>query len=129
MEENQSIYLTGININSNKNSNQNNKSKTISLSNDLKISPENDTYSSLPHPLDTRNQTIEFLKYSTYRTNLLKNEFLDFLLKEENYSTRNESEKFLREQIVENLKIINKNNDEITKKKEEYKKIILKLNK
>ena len=129
MDNNQSTYLTGLNIISNKISDKNNNSKTIYLSNDLKISPETDTYSSLPHPLDTRNQTVEFLKYSTYRSNLLKTEFLDFLLKEENFSNINESEKFVRDKIVDNINIINKNNAEISKKKEEYKKIILELNK
>ena len=79
--------------------------------------------------MDTRNQTVEFLKYSTYRTNLLKTEFLDFLLKEENFSNMNESEKFLREKAIENLNIINKNNSEIEKKKKEYKKVIFELNK
>ena len=128
MDNNQPTYLTGLNIISNKKSTKNNNSKTIYLSNDLKISPETDTYSSLPHPLDTRNQTVEFLKYSTYRSNLLKTEFLDFLLKEENFSNINESEKFVRDKIVDNIKIINKNDSEISKKREEYKKIVLELN-
>ena len=129
MENNQSTYLTGLYITSNKTTNKNNNSKTPSITNELLMSPEHDTYTSLPHPLDTRNQTVEFLKYSTYRTNLLQTEFLNFLLKEENYSNMNESEKFLREKVIENLSIINKNNAEIAKKKEEYKKIIQELNK
>ena len=129
MENNQPTYLTGLNIISNKSSTKNNHSKTIYLSNDLKISPETDTYSSLPHPLDTRNQTVEFLKYSTYRSNLLKTEFLDFLLKEENFSNIDETEKFVRDKIVDNINTINKNESEISKKKEEYKKIVLELNK
>ena len=129
MENNQSTYLTGLYITANKNQNHNNISKTPSISNELVISPQYDTYSSLPHPLDTRNQTIEFLKYSTYRNNLLKTEFLDFLLKEENFSNMSESEKFLREKAIEKLSIINKNNSEIEKKKKEYKKIIFELNK
>ncbi len=117
MDNNQPTYLTGLNIISNKASPKNNNSKTIYLSNDLIISPETDTYTSLPHPLDTRNQTVEFLKYSTYRNNLLKTEFLDFLLKEENYSSLNESEKFVRDKIVDNISTINKNNAEINKKR------------
>ena len=124
----QSTYLTGLYITANRTTNQNNISKTPSITNDILISPEYDTYTSLPHPLDTRNQTVEFLKYSTYRTNLLKTEFLDYLMKEENFSNMNESEKFLREKAIENLSIINKNEREIAKKKEEYKKIILELN-
>jgi hypothetical protein len=128
MDNNQSTYLTGLYITANKTTNHNITSKPPSISNELLISPEYDTYTSLPHPLDTRNQTVEFLKYSTYRTNLLKTEFLEYLLKEENFSNLNESEKFLREKAIENLSIINKNEREIAKKKEEYKKIILELN-
>ena len=129
MENNQSTYLTGLYITSDKIINEKKNLKTPSLTNELSISPDNDTYSTLPHQLDTRNQTVEFLKYSTYRTNLLKTEFLDYLFKEENYSNLNESEKFLREKAIENLSIINKNNSEIKQKKEEYKKIIQELNK
>ena len=128
MDNNQSTYLTGLYITANKTTNHNTNSKPLSISNELHISPEYDTYTSLPHQLDTRNQTVEFLKYSTYRTNLLKTEFLDYLLKEENFSNSNESEKFLREKAIENLNIINKNNSEIEKKKAEYKKIIFELN-
>ena len=129
MEKNQSTYLTGLYVTANKTTNYNNINKTSTISNELHISPEYDTYTSLPHQMDTRNQTVEFLKYSTYRTNLLKTEFLDYLLKEENFSNMNESEKFLREKAIENLNIINKNNSEIEKKKKEYKKIIFELNK
>ena len=128
MDNNQSTYLTGLYITANKTTNHNITSKPPSISNELLISPEYDTYTSLPHPLDTRNQTVEFLKYSTYRTNLLKTEFLEYLLKEENFSNLNESEKFLREKAIENLNIINKNNSEIEKKKAEYEKIIFELN-
>ena len=129
MEKNQSTYLTGLYITANKTTNYNNINRTGTITNELLISPEYDTYTSLPHQMDTRNQTVEFLKYSTYRTNLLKTEFLDYLLKEENFSNMNESEKFLREKAIENLNIINKNNSEIEKKKKEYKKIIFELNK
>ena len=128
MDNNQSTYLTGLYITANRSTNYKNHSKPPSITNELIISPENDTYTSLPCPLDTRNQTVEFLKYSTYRTNLLKTEFLDYLMKEENFSNLNESEKFLREKVIENLNIINRNNSEIEKKKAEYKKIILELN-
>ena len=124
MDKNQSTYLTGLYINGNRTT-----SKPPSLTNELIISPEYDTHTSLPHPMDTRNQTVEFLKYSTYRTNLLKTEFLEYLMKEENFTNMNESEKFYREKAIENLNIINKNKSEIAKKKEEYKKIILELNK
>jgi len=65
---------------------------------------------------------VEFLKYSTYRNNLLKTEFLDFLLKEENYSSLNESEKFVRDKIVDNISTINKNDAEINKKKKSTKR-------
>ena len=128
MDNSQPTYLTGLSIISNKISTKNNNSKIIYLSNDLKISPETDAYSSLPYPLDTQNQTVDFLKYSTYRNNPLKAEFLDFLVKEENFSNINESEKFVRDIIVDNIKIINKNDSEISKKREEYKKIVLELN-
>ena len=85
MEKNQSTYLTGLYITANKTTNYNNINRTGTITNELLISPEYDTYTSLPHQMDTRNQTVEFLKYSTYRTNLLKTEFLDYLLKEENF--------------------------------------------
>ena len=93
----QSTYLTGLYITTNRTTNHNNVSKTPSITNDILISPEYDTYTSLPHPLETRNQIVEFLKYSTYRTNLLKTEFLDYLMKEENFSNIDESEKFVRD--------------------------------
>ncbi len=125
----QSTYLTGLYITTNRTTNHNNVSKTPSITNDILISPEYDTYTSLPHPLETRNQIVEFLKYSTYRTNLLKTEFLDYLMKEENFSNMNESEKFLREKAIANLTTINKNELEIAKKKEQYKNIILELKK
>ena len=41
----------------------------------------------------------------------------------------NEPEKFLREKAIYNISTINKNNLEITKKREEYQNIILELNK
>ena len=131
METNQSTYLTAVNIKVSKSSNQItdiSTQKIPKITNNISITPENDTYFSLPQKMETRNQIVEFLKYSSQRSNLLKTEFMNFLLKDENFSGMNESEKFLREKAINNINIINKNNLEITKKKEEYEKIISELN-
>ena len=131
METNQSTYLTAVNIKVSKSSNQItdiSTQKIPKITNNISITPENDTNFSLPQKMETRNQIVEFLKYSSQRSNLLKTEFMNFLLKDENFSGMNESEKFLREKAINNINIINKNNLEITKKKEEYEKIISELN-
>ena len=131
METNQSTYLTAVNIKVSKPSNQITEisiQNNSPITNNIIITPENDTKFSLPQKIETQKQIVEFLKYSSQRSNLLKTEFVNFLLKDENFLGMDESEKFLREKIIENINIINKNNLEITKKKEEYKKIILELN-
>ena len=131
METNQSTYLTAVNIKVSKPSNQITDlsiQNNSPITNNIIITPENDTKFSLPQKIETQKQIVEFLKYSSQRSNLLKTEFVNFLLKDENFLGMDESEKFLREKIIENINIINKNNLEITKKKEEYKKIILELN-
>ena len=136
METNQSTYLTAVNIKVSKSSNQITdlsfqnppNQKHPQITNNINITPETDTKFSLPQ-METQKQIVEFLKYSSHRSDLLKSEFVNFLLKDENFTGMNESEKFLREKAVENINIINRNNLEINKKKEEYAKIILELNK
>ena len=132
METNQSTYLTGVNIKLSKPSNQITELSTqnqLQIVNTVDITPENDNISTFPQKIGTRNQIVEFLKYSKQRSNLLKKEFVNFLLKEDNFTDMNETEKFLREKAIENINIINKNNSDIIKKREEYQKIILELNK
>ena len=130
METNHSTYLTAVNIKSSKPSNHEtdlsvkNKSQ---ITNNLIISPEKDTKLSLPK-METQKQIVKFLKYSSNRTDLLKTEFINYLLKDENFNWMDESEKFMRGQILNNINVINKNNLEIRKKKEEYEKIIMELN-
>ena len=131
METNQSTYLTAVNIKISKQSNQITDLSSQPLSpivNTIDITPENDTIFSIPQKLETRNQVVEFLKYASQRSNLLKTEFVNYLLKDENFTNMNETEKFLREKALENINIINKNDLEIAKKKEEYDKIIMELN-
>ena len=131
METNQSTYITAVNIKVSKPSNQITELSTLNPSpivNTIDITPENDNISTFPQKIETRNQIVEFLKYSKQRSNLLKKEFVNFLLKDDNFTDLNEPEKFLREKAIENINIINKNNLEITKKKEDYQKIILELN-
>ena len=132
METNQSTYITGVNIKITRpleqiteipSQNPPHKFNTVD------ITPENDNISLFPQKIETRNQVVEFLKYSSQRSNLLKTEFVNFLLKDENFTDMNEPEKFLREKAIYNINAINKNNLEITKKREEYQKIILELNK
>ena len=131
METNQSTYITAVNIKSSKPSyhvtdlSVKNKSQ---ITNNLNISPEKDTKLSLPK-METQKQIVKFLKYSSKRSDLLKTEFINFLLKDENFNWMDESEKFMREKILNNINIMNKNNLEIKKKKEEYEKIIMELNK
>ena len=132
METNQSTYLTAVNVKISKPSNQLTDisfQKPTPITNNLNITPEQDTKFSLPQKMETKKQIVEFLKYSSHRSDLLKTEFVNFLIKDENFSGMNESEKFLREKALENINLINRNNLEITKKKEEYEKIILELNK
>ena len=132
METNQSTYLTAVNVKISKPSNQLTDlsfQNPPPITNNLNITPEHDTKFSLPQKMETKNQIVEFLKYSSHRSDLLKTEFVNFLIKDENFSGMNESEKFLREKAIENINSINRNNLEITKKKEEYEKIILELNK
>ena len=132
METNQSTYLTGVNIKLSKPSNQITELSTQNqpqIVNTVDITPENDNISTFPQKIETRNQIVEFLKYSKQRSNLLKKEFVNFLLKEDNFTNMNETEKFLREKAIDNINIINKNNSDIAKKREEYQKIILELNK
>ena len=130
METNQSTYITAVNIKSSKPSyhvtdlSVKNKSQ---ITNNLNISPEKDTKLSLPK-METQKQIVKFLKYSSKRSDLLKTEFINFLLKDENFNWMDESEKFMREKILNNINIMNKNNLEIKKKKEEYEKIIMELN-
>ena len=131
METNQSTYITAVNIKVSKPSNQITELSSLNPSpivNTIDITPENDNISTFPQKIETRNQIVEFLKYSKQRSNLLKKEFVNFLLKDDNFTDLNEPEKFLREKAIENINIINKNNLEITKKKEDYQKIILELN-
>ena len=131
METNQSTYITAVNIKVSKPSNQITELSTLNPSpivNTIDITPENDNISTFPQKIETRNQIVEFLKYSKQRSNLLKKEFVNFLLKDDNFTDLNEPEKFLREKAIENINIINKNNLEIKKKKEDYQKIILELN-
>ena len=131
METNQSTYITAVNIKVSKPSNQITELSTLNPSpivNTIDITPENDNISTFPQKIETRNQIVEFLKYSKQRSNLLKKEFVNFLLKDDNFTDLNEPEKFLREKAIENINIINKNNLKITKKKEDYQKIILELN-
>ena len=132
METYQSTYLTAVNIKTTKPSNQITEISTQNPShivNTIDIIPENDNKSLFTQKMETMNQVVEFLKYSSQRSNLLKAEFVNFLLKDENFTNMNETEKFLRERAINNINAINKNNLEITKKKEEYEKIILELNK
>ena len=132
METYQSTYLTAVNIKTTKPSNQITEISTQNPShivNTIDIIPENDNKSLFTQKMETMNQVVEFLKYSSQRSNLLKAEFVNFLLKDENFTNMNETEKFLRERAINNINTINKNNLEITKKKEEYEKIILELNK
>ena len=132
METYQSTYLTAVNIKTTKPSNQITEISTQNPShivNTIDIIPENDNKSLFPQKMETMNQVVEFLKYSSQRSNLLKAEFVNFLLKDENFTNMNETEKFLRERAINNINAINKNNLEITKKREEYEKIILELNK
>ena len=106
------LYLTAVNIKVSKSSNQItdiSTQKIPKITNNISITPENDTNFSLPQKMETRNQIVEFLKYSSQRSNLLKTEFMNFLLKDENFSGMNESEKFLREKAINNINIINKN--------------------
>ena len=131
METNQSTYLTAVNVKISKPSNQLTDlsfQKSPPITNNISITPEYDTKFSLHQKMETKNQIVEFLKYSSHRSDLLKTEFVNFLIKDENFSGMNESEKFLREKAIENINSINRNNLEITKKKEEYEKIILELN-
>ena len=131
METNQSTYLTAVNIKVSKPSNQITELSNHSpppIVNTIDITPEKDTIFSIPQKIETKNQYVEFLKYTSQRSNLLKTEFVNFLLKDENFSDLNEPEKFLREKAIENIKIINKNDLEIKKKKDEYEKILLELN-
>ena len=131
METNQSTYLTAVNVKISKPSNQLTDvsfQKSPQITNNISITPEYDTKFSLHQKMETKNQIVEFLKYSSHRSDLLKTEFVNFLIKDENFSGMNESEKFLREKAIENINSINRNNLEITKKKEEYEKIILELN-
>ena len=131
METNQSTYLTAVNIKVSKPSNQITELSNHSpppIVNTIDITPEKDTIFSIPQKIETKNQYVEFLKYTSQRSNLLQTEFVNFLLKDENFSDLNEPEKFLREKAIENIKIINKNDLEIKKKKDEYEKILLELN-
>ena len=131
METNQSTYITAVNIKVSKPSNQITELSNPNQSpivNNVDITPDNDNISTFPQKIETRNQFVEFLKYSKQRSNLLKKEFVNFLLKDDNFTDMNEPEKFLREKAIDNISIINKNNLEITKKREEYQKIILELN-
>ena len=131
METNQSTYLTAVNVKISKPSNQLTDlsfQKSRPITNNISITPEYDTKFSLHQKMETKNQIVEFLKYSSHRSDLLKTEFVNFLIKDENFSGMNESEKFLREKAIENINSINRNNLEITKKKEGYEKIILELN-
>ena len=125
METNQSTYLTGVNIKVSKPSNQITELSSQNqplIVNAIDITPENDNISTFPQKIETRNQILEFLKYSKQRSNLLKKEFVNFLLKDENFTDMNEPEKFLREKAIENINIINKNNLDITKKKRRISK-------
>ena len=120
METNQSTYLTAVNIKVSKPSNQITELSNHSpppIVNTIDITPEKDTIFSIPQKIETKNQYVEFLKYTSQRSNLLQTEFVNFLLKDENFSDLNEPEKFLREKAIENIKIINKNDLEIKKKK------------
>ena len=131
METNQSTYLTAVNIKISKQSNQITDLSSLQISpivNTIDITPENDTIISIPQKIETRNQVVEFLKYASQRSNLLKAEFVNFLLRDENFTEMNETEKFFREKALENINTINKNDLEIEKKKEEYNKIIIELN-
>ena len=115
METNQSTYITAVNIKSSKPSyhvtdlSVKNKSQ---ITNNLNISPEKDTKLSLPK-METQKQIVKFLKYSSKRSDLLKTEFINFLLKDENFNWMDESEKFMREKILNNINIMNKNNLEL----------------
>ena len=132
METNQSTYITGVNIKITRPLEKIPEIPSQQPSpkfNTIDITPENDNISLFPQKIETRNQVVEFLKYSSQRSNLLKTEFVNFLLKDENFTYMNEPEKFLREKAIYNINAINRNNLEITKKREEYQKIILELNK